>query len=108
VLKEGIVYRKWVEDSTLQERMLFLVPEHLRYMVLNFSHEHSGHFGRFKMLQKLKQQFYWPKMSKAVEVWVASCDTCQQRKNPHNKAPLVPIPKSYPRALCFLDSKGPL
>jgi hypothetical protein len=45
-----------------------------------------GHFGAKKTEGVLASQFFWPKMRRDVERFVAHCTTCQKAKshlNPH-------------------------
>eukprot|EP00261_Vitis_vinifera_P023282 XP_010655166.1 PREDICTED: uncharacterized protein LOC104880390 [Vitis vinifera] len=54
----------------------------------------GGHSGILRTYRRLQQQFYWPKMHKAVQKYVQKCEVCQRIK-PETKAPaglLQPLP----------------
>ena len=46
----------------------------------------GGHSGILRTYRRLQQQFYWPKMHKAVQKYVQKCEVCQRIK-PETKAP---------------------
>ena len=54
-----------------------------------------GHFGAKKTEDVLASHFFWPKMSRGVERFIARCTTCQKAKsrfNPHGLYMPLPIP----------------
>jgi hypothetical protein len=54
-----------------------------------------GHFGAKKTEVVLSTHFFWPRMRRDVERFVARCMTCQKAKsqlNPHGLYMLLPIP----------------
>jgi hypothetical protein len=64
-----------------------------------------GHFGAKKTEDVLVSHFFWPKMRRDVERFVARCTTCQKAKshlNPHGLYMLLPVP-STPWADIFMD-----
>ena len=67
----------------------------------------SGHFSAKKMLQRLKQYFYWPGMSSMVFKKCESCLACaitegqERRQNPE----LHSIPVGEPFACIGMDFK---
>ena len=92
-VKHGLLYRKRPtplldeEESSLspiaQNPLIQLVlPKKLRRIA--FDHLHGtafgGHTGERKTLGKLRQRFYWPRMSTEVKIWVQQCDTCHANK----------------------------
>jgi hypothetical protein len=54
----------------------------LRLRILHKNHDSkvAGHFGQFKTAERMKQNFYWPKMHDDASDYVRSCDTCQRDK----------------------------
>ncbi len=79
------------------------------------AHDQIGHPGRDRMLEILKERFYWPDMSKDVAEYIAPCDRYLDLrfKSPTNqRAPLVSIQTTYPLDLICLvffqleESKG--
>jgi transposase InsO family protein len=51
-----------------------------RLRLLREAHDRAGHFGRDKVLARLQQNFYWPRMDRTVDTYVRSCLICQQTK----------------------------
>src|SRR4051812_1282079 len=54
-----------------------------------------GHFGVKKMEDVLAAHFFWPRMRRDVERFVARCTTCQKAKsrlNPHGLYMPLPVP----------------
>ena len=54
-----------------------------------------GHFGVKKTEDVLATHFFWPKMRRDVERFVARCTTCQKAKsrlNPHGLYMPLPVP----------------
>jgi hypothetical protein len=46
----------------------------------------AGHPGRWKTLELISRNYWWPGISIDVKKYVLGCDTCQRNKA-HNKAP---------------------
>ena len=72
---DGILY---YESNDVPGRRRLVVPEQLRDKVVTENHDalFSGHFSAKKMLQKLKQYFYWPGMSSMIFKKCESCLVC--------------------------------
>jgi hypothetical protein len=68
-VKDGLLFyeNRWVipNDSTLE----------LRILHENHDSKVAGHFGQFKTAERMKQNFYWPKMDDDARDYVRSCDT---------------------------------
>jgi hypothetical protein len=67
-----------------------------------------GHFGARRTKDVLATHFFWPKMRRDVERFVARCTTCQKAKsrlNPHGLYMPLPVPSipwgRYFYGLCF-------
>ena len=103
---DGILY---YESNEVPGRRRLVVPEQLRNKVVSENHDapFSGHFSAKKMLQRLKQYFYWPGMSSMVFKKCESCLTCattqgqERRQNPE----LHSIPVGEPFACIGMDFK---
>ena len=84
---DGILY---YESSEVPGRRHLVVPQQLGDKVVSENHDaiFSGHFSAKKMLQRLKQYFYWPGIVwclKNVNHVLATCATTQgqeRRQNP--------------------------
>ena len=60
-VKNGLLYRKWLEQSEKQPIYQLIVPKCLRNEVLSLLHEQkcSGHLGIRKVIGRLRRRFYW-------------------------------------------------
>jgi len=58
-----------------------------RLKVLESNHDSrvAGHFGQFKTLERLRQNFFWSRMDDDVKDYVRSCDVCQRDKASRRK-----------------------
>ncbi len=59
----------------------------IRLKVLEANHDSrvAGHFGQYKTLERLRQNFFWSKMDEDVKDYVRSCDVCQRDKATRRK-----------------------
>jgi hypothetical protein len=59
----------------------------LKLRILHENHDSkvAGHFGQFKTIERVKQNFFWNKMKDDVRDYVRSCDTCQRDKTSRHK-----------------------
>jgi hypothetical protein len=69
-----------VADDLLFYENRWVIPADsaLRLRILHENHDSkvAGHFGQFKTAERMKQNFYWPKMDDDARDYVRSCDTC--------------------------------
>ena len=88
VLNDGFVFRAnklCIPDSSV--RLLLFQEAHGGGLI--------GHFGVKKTQDVLATHFYWPRMRRDVERFVARCTTCQKAKsrlNPHGLYMPLPVP----------------
>lgn len=104
--ENGLLYKAGQDGHQL------VVPVRMRGEVLKMCHDipAAGHYAQLHTLRKIQRNFWWPKMSKDVTQYVASCDICL-RHNPGGKrtAPMVRMPiASAPMERAHLDLIGPL
>ncbi|XP_052081122.1 uncharacterized protein LOC127719138 [Mytilus californianus] len=59
-----------------------VVPASLRQTVMELSHElpSAGHQGVSRTMSKIKDKYHWYNMTKDINVFVLSCDTCNKNK----------------------------
>ena len=67
-------------------------------------HDQVGHLGQDRVLNLLRDRFYWPGMYVDVVSYINSCPRCLRRKSQPDKAPLVNIDTSQPLELVHLDT----
>ena len=48
----------------------------LRVLMANHDSRKAGHFRQFKTLERLRQNFFWPRMEEETRDYVRSCDVC--------------------------------
>ncbi|CAG2254502.1 unnamed protein product [Mytilus edulis] len=89
------------------------VPNKMIDMILFMVHDSplGGHSGIQNTLDRLRDDFYFPRMGKIVTDYVASCHDCQSRKvtNLKTKAKIVPYrTPSEPFQVWQVDLFGPL
>ena len=70
-----------------------------RQQLISEAHDipYSGHFGAYKTLYNLQQQFFWPQIYLDVSEYCKSCISCQRNK-PSNRKPLgllQPMPVAF-------------
>jgi Integrase zinc binding domain/Integrase core domain len=68
----------------------------------------SGHFGKKKVFDKVRQNYYWPQMYKEIEEYIDSCYFCQTRASPKKNNELNPIEPTGPWERVGIDFIGPL
>lgn len=110
VVRDGLLFKK--NYSVEGARFLLAVPESLRPAVFRAMHDDitSGHLGFARTLHRLRQRFYWPKLRKTTQQYVASCVQCQRHKSPTTPppGPLHPVkPATSPFEKVGVDLLGP-
>jgi len=87
--------------------MQLVVPQSMQEDVMRVAHESlvGGHMGLEKTVDKIRNEFYWPRMYSDVSHWVESCTVCQQRKSPTtiNRGEPQSITASRPFELLAMD-----
>ena len=77
------------------------IPDYasLRKNCIELSHDApwSGHFGRDKTAELVKQIYWWPKMDQDIADYVRTCDTCQRTKVPSRKPYGFMVPLGIPK-----------
>jgi hypothetical protein len=78
-----------VKDEVLLFENRYVIPNDsaLRLKVLAENHDSkvAGHFGQFKTMERLRQNFFWSKMDEDAKDYVRSCDVCQRDKTSRHK-----------------------
>ena len=100
-LKHGVLYKRSKVDA--RTKHLLVVPPSHRQKALEGCHDQVGHLGQDRVLDLLRDRFYWPGMHVDVISYINSCPRCLRRKSQPDKAPLVNIETSQPLELIHLD-----
>lgn len=101
-LRNGVLYRQRQDgpDITFQ----LVLPEELRATALQSLHNGMGHLGVERTVDLVRARFYWPKLYRAVEELIKTCERCVRRKTlPERAAPLVNIKTCRPLELLCID-----
>jgi transposase InsO family protein len=89
---------------------LVVAPE-CRLEILKIEHDQFGHLGHLKTLNRVRQKYYWPKMSQYIKRYVNNCRTCHAAKTPTTSSK-VPMGRqklaSFPWQVVSTDYVGPL
>lgn len=86
----GKTLQEWnFENGLLLHHRKVYVPkdQELRLQLLKLHHDTSlaGHPGRWKTLELLSRNYWWPGMTVDVKKYVLGCDTCQQNKSTNDR-----------------------
>jgi len=87
-----------LRDGLVLFNGLVYVPasDAIKVQVLRQCHDSpaAGHFGQAKTFELVTRDFYWPRVRRYVNRYVATCDTCARVKVPRHKRHglLVPLP----------------
>ena len=97
--KEGRMWNKFVVNDgfVFRANKLCIPASSVRLLLLQEAHGGGlmGHFGMKKTEDVLATHFFWPKMRRDVERFIARCTTCQKAKsrlNPHGLYMPLPVP----------------
>lgn len=111
-VRDGVLHRKWEDESGKRITYQLLVPELYRADILKSLHDAvtAGHLGVNKTLSRVRERFYWPGIGSYVKDWCRKCDQCSARKNPSKsyKAPMKLYNVGAPMERIALDIMGPL
>ena len=76
--ENGLLHRKVVDKGV--EYKATVVPKVLVPTVMKEMHDHFGHFGVGKTYAWIKRHYFWPKMIRTIQSYIASCTLCRQEK----------------------------
>ena len=73
-----VLYRRTTQVNTKTQLQLVLPPAHCS-KAIEGCHDQVGHLGQDKVLELLRDWFYWPGMHTDVACYINSCPRCIQR-----------------------------
>ena len=95
VIRDGVLFRQWESPDGSKIVHQLVMPKSERETVVRDLHEGAVgcHLGESKVLEKLKERFYWPGHARDIKNWCQTCSACAQRKHPtpKNKAKLQTV-----------------
>jgi hypothetical protein len=79
---DGILYRKFFDDTGQNYTKQLCVPVHLRQELLYRLHNspQKGHIGITKMAMEFRQKFYFPGFTEHIVEYAKNCQSCLQVK----------------------------
>ena len=110
-IRDGVLFRKWVNLNGKENKYLLVVPKFLRRFILSQLHDGvtGAHLGIAKTLFKIRERFYWYGLKSDVESWCARCEICGSRKGAYKsgKAPMKQYNVGLPMERIAIDFMGP-
>lgn len=109
-LVDGVLFRR--KPNKDDRDLLLVIPGSLKKMVLSMHHDipTSGHQGVARTKAKLKEKFYWFRLSRDTESYVLTCSVCNKNKKSkaYVKVPLTEYQARAPMLRVHIDFIGPL
>ena len=102
-LKQGILYGKSQGNNKDRARLQLVLPLSHRQKAMAGCHGQIGHLGQDRVLELLRDKFFWPGMQMDVASYINSCPRCIRRKSQPDAAPLHNIEATQPLELIHLD-----
>ena len=102
VLKQGVLYRRTTQVNR-RTRFHLVLPPSFRTKAIEGCHDQVGHLGQDRVLELLRDQFYWPGMHTDVTSYINSCPRCLRRKSQPDQPPLLNIEVNQPLELIHFD-----
>ena len=102
MLKQGVLYRR-VTPSDAKPRLQLILPPSHRNKAIEGCPDQVGHLGQDRVLELLRDRFYWPGMHIDVASYLNSCPRHLRRKSQADQAPLLNIEVNQPLELIHLD-----
>ena len=97
IIKDDIFCRQYYNDLGEDSHLQVLLPGQLLKVLLQSLHGTAGkHTGISKVMQEIRQKYYFPSIATYVRNWVRDCEICIQDKRINNTRitpELIHIPK---------------
>lgn len=89
VLRDGKIYRR------VGSKLKWVVPNSARWRICQLNHDEAGHFSTEKTAEKIRADYWFPKMNRFIKKYVTACINCAYNKEMFGKKSgyLHPIPK---------------
>ena len=85
IIKDDILYRQYYNDIGEVRHLQVLLPGQLLKVLLQSLHGTAGkHSDISKMMQEIRQKYYFPSIATYVRNWVRDCEVCIQDKRKNN------------------------
>ena len=114
-LNNGILYRKFFDQTGKVSHEQFCVPAHLQKELLYRIHNSRwrGHLGISRTIAEFRKRFYFPNFTEILTDYIRNCLTCLQTKAAKQislKPPLQPVAseRNFPADTLQIDLVGKL
>jgi len=111
-VREGVLHRKWENETGDKVTYQLVLPESLRETALHAHHNHTtaSHRGIQRTIHALRLRYYWPGLTSQTHRWVRGCHECGAKKNfgKKRRAPLQQYSVGTPMERLAMDILGPL
>jgi len=79
-IHEGLLYRRWYNDSKDIEVWQLIPPTGYRQMIFDVAHKSVswGHFGFQKTRDRIQSKYYWSGCSASIQLMCVQCNDCAQ------------------------------
>ena len=102
----------WRRSKYKDQTRRVVIPGTLQSIVLEMCHNipAAGHQGVQRTTAKVKEKYFWYRMSETIKNYVETCDVCSRNKKPNRNArcPLTQFRASAPLERVHIDFLGPL
>ncbi|CAH2084993.1 unnamed protein product [Euphydryas editha] len=94
LLEDNVLTKVWLDPESMTQRVV-VVPKTFQWSLINTYHSALKHPGWEKTLQKIKETYWFDKMSSIIRTFVENCVVCKTSKSHSGaiQARLHPIPK---------------
>ena len=103
VLHKGNLYSQGMPSKEDKNALQLVILQDYQKKALQGYHDDMRHMGLEQMLDFLWDQFYWPRMTKDVELHIAKCDQCIHLKSKPQKVVMENIQATHVLQLVPLD-----
>ena len=111
-IKDGVLHHRHRDHGKSQDTGQIVIPGSLVGDILFLTHDSdlSGHPSAETVLRKLKRHFTWRNMRDDIQIYIKSCQVCQQRKVDAHPSKVALHPRHPPLGVCetvHVDIGGP-
>ena len=84
VIKDSILYRRWLCEATNREHLELVTPESWRNEILKMYHSDpgSGHMGIKRTVERLRSRAYWPRLKDSVKKFCQKMPRMSKEEKP--------------------------
>lgn len=111
IKKNYVIHNHALHRKVIGEEPKLVIPKSARWQICRANHDDIGHFGVAKTTERIKNQYWFPKMSRFIKKYVAACIECAYNKDNAAGARtgfLFPIEKgNKPFETLHVDHLGP-